>query len=126
MPIGKNALKRVSNNGYSNVKATAPDMENSEIIEAKPEIAEAKPEISEAKPEEKESVMPVEKSETVKKAEPKAKSESKPAEKTASVKKKTASKKADTAKEDKPTENFARPDGFVKISFGMDMPVYLL
>lgn len=119
MPIGKNALKRVSNNGYSNVKATAPDMENSEIIEAKPEIAEANPE-------EKESVMPVEKSETVKEAKPKAKSESKPAEKTASVKKKTASKKADTEKEDKPTENFARPDGFVKISFGMDMPVYLL
>lgn len=112
MPIGKNALKRVSNNGYSNVKATAPDMENSEIIEAKPE--------------EKESVMPLEKSETVKEAKPKAKSESKPAEKTASVKKKTASKKADTAKEDKPTENFARPDGFVNISFGMDMPVYLL
>lgn len=119
MPIGKNALKRVSNNGYSNVKATVPDMENSEIIEAKSEIAEAKPE-------EKESVMPVEKSESVKKAEPKAKSESKPAEKPASVKKKTASKKADTAKEDKPTEDFTRPDGFVKISFGMDMPVYLL
>ena len=119
MPIGKNALKRVSNNGYSNVKATAPDMENSEIIEAKSEIAEAKPE-------EKESVMPVEKSESVKKAEPKAKIESKPAEKTASVKKKTASKKADTAKEDKHTEDFTRPDGFVKVSFGMDMPVYLL
>ena len=29
MPIGKNAIKRVANNGYSNVKTTAPDMENS-------------------------------------------------------------------------------------------------
>ena len=35
MPIGKNAIKRVSNNGYSNVKSEAPDMENSVV--AKPE-----------------------------------------------------------------------------------------
>ena len=33
MPIGKNALKRVENNGYSKVKSTAPDMENSEVVE---------------------------------------------------------------------------------------------
>lgn len=32
MPIGKNAIKRVENNGYSNVKSSAPDMENSEIV----------------------------------------------------------------------------------------------
>ncbi len=38
MPIGKNAIKRVSNNGYSKVKTTAPDMENSVSVE---EIAEA-------------------------------------------------------------------------------------
>ena len=31
MPIGKNAIKRVENNGYSKVKTTAPDMENSVI-----------------------------------------------------------------------------------------------
>jgi hypothetical protein len=31
MPIGKNALKRVENNGYSKVKSAAPDMENSEV-----------------------------------------------------------------------------------------------
>ena len=35
MPIGKNAIKRVLNNGYSNVKTEAPDMENSVIEEAK-------------------------------------------------------------------------------------------
>ena len=29
MPIGKNAIKRVENNGYSKVKTSAPDMENS-------------------------------------------------------------------------------------------------
>ena len=32
MPIGKNAIKRVENNGYSKVKTTAPDMENSSVI----------------------------------------------------------------------------------------------
>ena len=31
MPIGKNSLKRVTNNGYSKVASSAPDMENSEI-----------------------------------------------------------------------------------------------
>lgn len=32
MPIGKNAIKRVKNNGYSNVKTDAPDMLNSEVL----------------------------------------------------------------------------------------------
>ena len=36
MPIGKNAIKRVENTGYSQVKTTAPDMENSNVI-AKPD-----------------------------------------------------------------------------------------
>lgn len=36
MPIGKNAIKRVENNGYSQVKTEAPDMENSNVI-AKPD-----------------------------------------------------------------------------------------
>ena len=35
MPIGKNAIKRVTNNGYSNVNASAPDMENSVVVEEK-------------------------------------------------------------------------------------------
>ena len=35
MPIGKNAIKRVSNNGYSKVASTAPDMENSTVEKAK-------------------------------------------------------------------------------------------
>ena len=34
MPIGKNAIKRVENNGYSNVKTEAPDMQNSHVIAA--------------------------------------------------------------------------------------------
>ncbi len=32
MPIGKNAIKRVENNGYSKVESSAPDMENSSVI----------------------------------------------------------------------------------------------
>ena len=35
MPIGKNAIKRVSNNGYSKVASAAPDMENSTVESAK-------------------------------------------------------------------------------------------
>jgi len=40
MPIGKNAIKRVSNNGYSSVKTTAPDMENSVVAEEKATVTE--------------------------------------------------------------------------------------
>ena len=35
MPVGKNALKRVTNNGYSKVAVSAPDMEHSEVVESK-------------------------------------------------------------------------------------------
>lgn len=41
MPIGKNAIKRISNNGYSNVQTTAPDMENS-VVEEKIPVVEKK------------------------------------------------------------------------------------
>jgi len=33
MSIGKSSIKRAANNGYSNVKSTAPDMENSVVVE---------------------------------------------------------------------------------------------
>ena len=35
MPIGKNSISRVKNNGYTNIKNTAPDMEDSKISEKK-------------------------------------------------------------------------------------------
>ena len=41
MPVGKNSLKRVTNNGYSKVATTAPDMDNSVVVtpeETKEEI----------------------------------------------------------------------------------------
>ncbi len=41
MPIGKNAMKRVENNGYSKVASKAPDMENSSVIaNLDPQVAE--------------------------------------------------------------------------------------
>lgn len=42
MPIGENSIKRAVNNGYSKVKTTAPDMENSVVVEEKIAKAPAK------------------------------------------------------------------------------------
>ena len=79
MPIGKNAIKRVENNGYSNVKTEAPDMQNSHVI---------------AKPDEQvveKMIAPVEAA-TAKKAAPK----------------KTAAKKAPAKKAPAKKDGFAR------------------
>ena len=41
MPIGKSAIKRITNNGYTNTKTTAPDMENSTVLtNPSPEVIE--------------------------------------------------------------------------------------
>ncbi|MBQ8428388.1 MAG: hypothetical protein IJX18_03960 [Clostridia bacterium] len=40
MSIGKSSIKRAANNGYSNVKSSAPDMENSVVVEEKAPVAE--------------------------------------------------------------------------------------
>lgn len=106
MPIGKNAIKRVENNGYSKVKTAAPDMENSSVI---PNISE---EVMEK------MVKPVEKKTVAKKAAPAKKPVAKkaePAKKAASAKK-PAAKKAPVAKK----------DNFASVSVGNDLPYYLL
>lgn len=98
MPIGKNAIKRVENNGYSNVKTSAPDMENSHVI---------------AKPDEQvveKMIAPVEKKTAAKAPAKKSAAKKTPAKKPA-VKAAPASK---------------AKDGFVRVSFGEDMPYYLL
>jgi len=98
MPIGKNAIKRVENNGYSNVKTSAPDMENSHVI---------------AKPDEQvveKMIAPVEKKTAAKAPAKKPAAKKTPAKKPA-VKAAPASK---------------AKDGFVRVSFGEDMPYYLL
>ena len=102
MPIGKNSIKRVENSGYSKVETSAPDMENS-TVEATPAVkAEKKPENKKA---------PVKKG-TAKKA-PQKKSET-----NTQKEKKPAPKQAEKKEESR--------DGFIKYSFGEDLPTYLL
>ena len=116
MPIGKNALKRVTNNGYSNVSTSAPDMENSEVAEVKEKEEKPatkkstkKPATTEVKVTKAEEKKPATKSAPKKPAAPKAKPEEKPVL---------------VLEEEK--EETTHPDGFVKIALGMDMPEYLL
>lgn len=42
MPIGKNSIKRVANNGYSKVVSEAPDMDNSVVAEAPAPVEKVK------------------------------------------------------------------------------------
>ena len=56
MPIGKNAIKRVENNGYSKVKSDAPDMLNSTVLSGTaPEVMEMVEKLVEKKPTAKKS-----------------------------------------------------------------------
>ena len=98
MPIGKNAINRVKNNGYSNVKTSAPDMENSNVI-ANPDVQVVEKLIS-----------PVEKT-TAKKA---------PAKKPA-AKKAPAKKPAVKAEPKSPAK-----DNFARVEVGDSMPYFLL
>ena len=96
MAIGKNAIKRVENNGYSKVQTSAPDMEHSHVI------ANPDKQVTEV------LVAPV---------------EEKTAKKTA-TKKTTAKKPAAKKAPAKKTE--AKKDGFVRVEVGEKMPYYLL
>ena len=113
MPIGKNALKRVSNNGYSALKSAAPDMENSEVVvKTEQEPPKKKPTSANSAPKAKT-----------------AKSEKKPVEKKSEPEKKApANVKAEKPVEAKATktEEVSHPDGFIRTALGDDMPVYLL
>ncbi len=108
MPIGKNALKRVSNNGYSKVNTSAPDMEHSEIAEPVLEPIKAEPK----KTAPKKNTAPKEKKPPVKKPE---------IEKAC----KKAESKTKTNIEDKISTE-AHPDGFLRFGLGDDLPVHLL
>ena len=103
MPIGKNSIKRVTNNGYSKVATKAPDMENSTVI------ANPDPQVVEVMIPSSEKIAP-------------KKSATKPAErKTATAAKKPAAKKAEA----KPEEVSEREgDGYVNL--GGNLPVHLL
>ena len=142
MPIGKNAIKRVSNNGYSKVKTTAPDMENSvsveEILEAPIDVevvfnAEEKLEIQKAESRVKASNKAPAKSkssEPKKEAAPKKVAKTEPKKEAAP--KKSLEKEPDlspvkTAEKviEKPAEkNERQGDGYVNL--GGKMPIHLL
>ena len=104
MPIGKNAIKRVENNGYSNVKTSAPDMENSNVIaNPDPQVVAMLADLDA-------------KADALKNKIDEIYDEKKP------VAKKTAKKSP--AK--KSACNKAKKNGFERVSFGEDMPYYLL
>lgn len=100
MAIGKNAIKRVENNGYSKVQTSAPDMEHSHVI------ANPDKQVTEV------LVAPVEQA-----AEEKT-------VKTTATKKTTAKKP--TAKKTAAKKTEAKKDGFVRVEVGEKMPYYLL
>lgn len=111
MPIGKNAIKRISNNGYSNVKATAPDMENSTVIA-----------VEEKQPEAKKS--------EIKKSAPKP--QAKPKAKEASIPKKSMEKEPDLSPvktAERVTKKSSKKEerrGSCYINIGGELPYYLL
>ena len=103
MPIGKNSIKRVANNGYANLESRAPDMENSVV-----ELPKAEPE---------------KKRELSKKSAPVAKktAEKKPQKAQEAVKEQSTAK----IEEAKPSiVDEANEATYVTV--GEDMPVYLL
>lgn len=138
MPIGKNAIKRVANNGYSNVKSSSPDMENS-VVEQEAEQAmsvaertapEKKPvpkktpkaeapnvkekKLDAPKVEEKKADAP--KKAPTKKAAPKKSLESEPALSPVNTAKTVVGKKEEASKR--------TGDGYVNL--GGELPYYLL
>lgn len=96
MPVGKNSIKRVTNNGYSKVATKAPDMENSTVI------ANPSPEVIEVMIPSSEKIAP-----------------KKPAAKPAT--KKPAAKKTEPK-----TEKSSERNGEGYINLGGDLPIYLL
>ncbi len=111
MPIGKNAIQRVENNGYSKVESSAPDMENSTVIANLDKQVEEK------------MVAPVEKKTRGRKPAAKpaeaAPVEAKPVEEAQAEPKKPLAKRSCAKKA--PAQN-----GFVRVEVGEKMPYYLL
>ena len=108
MPIGKNAINRVKNNGYSNVETSAPDMENSVIANPDPQVVEV-------------LVKPVE--EKAAKKAPAKKPCAKKVEATSAVAPVPAPAKAPVKKT---VKKAPEKDGFVRVEVGAKMPYYLL
>jgi hypothetical protein len=108
MPIGKNSIKRAVNNGYSNVKTSAPDMENSEVVITEEKVKKAA-KAPAKKPTAKKACAPKKAAVAPEKTEPKK----------AVAPKKATPKKA-------PVEKTVKKDGFARVEVGGEMPYYLL
>lgn len=128
MPIGKNAIRRVENNGYSNVKSSAPDMENSSVVvpvgpaEAegtKETLAEETVTAVPAKPTKKRG-----RPSKAAKAEPVSAAEEKPA-KTERAPAKRAPRRAGK-KAAVPAKPKTGKNGFERVEIGTEMPYWLL
>lgn len=97
MPVGKNSIKRVTNNGYSKVATKAPDMENSTVI------ANPAPEVIDVMIPSSENIAP-----------------KKPAAKKPAATKKPTAKKAAPKTE----TNERNCEGYINL--GGELPIYLL
>lgn len=116
MPIGKNSIKRVANNGYSAVKTAAPDMENSTVL------ANPSPEVISVMIPSSEKIAP-------KTAKTKSATEKKPTAKKTSAAAKTEKPTAKKASAAPKTEKGAveKEEGNVAyVNLGREMPTYLL
>ena len=111
MPIGKNAINRVKNNGYSNVETSAPDMENSVIANPDPQVVEV-------------MVKPVEERAAKKAPAKKTAAKKAPEEKSAEPNEKAPAKKAPAKKA--PAKKAVKKGGFERVELGSQMPYYLL
>lgn len=133
MSIGKNAIKRVENNGYSKVKTEAPDMVNSTVIGATDKQVIDMIEKQVAKNTTKKVAQT--KSPTPKASTPK-KATQKPAVKVTKLTPPTAVVDENLPKIEKPIEEVKTPVKTAKkkaenengktYAFGQELPVYLL
>ena len=131
MPIGKNALQRVANNGYAKLKSTAPDMENSVVIETpiveEPKKRAAKKAVESVPAPKKtaEKKVAAAKKPVEKKVEAKPVEEKKAAaQKPATAKKTVAKKPAPKAKAQAEVAVGKKPEAAIQV--GGALPYYLL
>ena len=144
MPLGRDSIKRVKNNGYSRVTTTAPDMENSSVVEpidvpivvidipvAEPVKEPKKAAKKKSEPKQTEKKEPAKNPAAKKKSEPKAaakkQTESGPTTKTKRGGKKplAPSKDIPTPTEVAETVRGKEPEGYITLGGG-ELPIYLL
>ena len=138
MPLGKDSIKRVRNNGYSRVTTSAPDMENSSIVEpidlsvVVVDVSDVEAEQKATEPATKKKTAPKKKADAPtgqkKTTTSKQKSEPKPAPKkrTKSTKNPTPVSNNDIPTPTEVAETVAMRSGEGYINIGGELPIYLL